>query len=54
MPLTTDFIDLVTVFILTAVSKRDATASILEANRRQFSACKKYSETIDDEDDVGC
>ena len=38
MPLTTDFIDLVTVFILTAVSRRDATASILEASRRQFNA----------------
>lgn len=39
MPLTTPFIDLVTVFIRTAVSRRDATASIREARRRQFNAC---------------
>lgn len=38
MPLTTPFMDLVTVFIRTAVSRRDATASIREASRRQFNA----------------
>ena len=41
MPFTTDFIDLVTVFILTAVSRRDATASIRDASRRQFNAYHK-------------
>lgn len=38
MPLTTPVMDLVTVFIRTAVSRRDATASIREASRRQFNA----------------
>ena len=45
MPFTTDFIDLVTVFILTAVSRRDATASIREASRRQFNAYHKTEDT---------
>lgn len=38
MPLTTLPIEFVTVLIVTAVSTRDATASIRDASRRRFSA----------------